>query len=253
MITAIIIEDEAPLRELLQILINEVDDEVKIIAVCESIKSGLESIALLNPDLVFLDVILPGGTGFDVVEQLPSGTCEIIFITAHDSFALEAFRHAAIGYVLKPVDKTDLKIAIANAKKRIVTGDSTSDFKKFLQQFRSKESGSMKIAIPTPEGFLFVNSKEVIRCEGDKIYTWIYLQNGKKILCSYNIGEFRKILPEDIFFQVHKSHIISLHFVRSYNGKDNTVELLDGTIIPVSRRSKGSFLNNFKLIARHID
>jgi len=253
MIKAIIVEDEAPLRELLTILIQETDEDIVTVAACDNVETALDAIEEHKPDLVFLDVILPGGTGFDLLEQIPPGMCEVIFITAHDTFAIEAFKHAAIGYVLKPVDKTDLKIAITNAKKRISANNSKTDFSKFLQQLKSGESGNEKIALPTPEGFLFVRANEIIRCESDKVYTWIYMQQGRKILCSYNIGEFRKILPEHIFFQIHKSHIISLQYVRSFNGKDNTIELSDGTIIPVSRRNKNSFLNNFKLISRNLE
>lgn len=253
MIKAIIIEDEPSLRELLRILIREVDEEVYIIAECDNINSAKEKIEELRPELIFLDVILPGGTGFDLLEKLSPGTCEVIFITAHDNFALEAFKHAAIGYLLKPVDRDDLKIAIANAKKRIRTDSGKTDFIKFLDQIRTQESGTSKIALPTPEGFLFVRPSEIVRCESDKVYTWIHMTDGKKILCSYNIGEFRKVLPEHIFFQVHKSHIVSLQYVKSYNGKDSTVELVDGAVIPVSRRNKNSFLNNFRLVSRGLE
>ena len=228
MIRAIIIEDESTLRQLLRILIAEVDEEIEIVASCDDISSALKAIEDLEPDLIFLDVILPGGTGFDLLEQLAPESCEVIFITAHDSFALEAFRHAAIGYVLKPVDKEDLRLAINHAKKRIRNDNQKADFMRFLEQLRLPEPGGEKIGLPTADGFLFVQAGEIIRCESDKVYTWVFMQDGKKILCSYNIGEFRKILPEHIFFQVHKSHIISLRHVRKYNGKDNTVELTDG-------------------------
>jgi len=252
MITAIIIEDEAPLRELLQMLIHEVDENVELLASCDSIEDGFHKVMQLKPDLIFLDVMLPGGTGFDLLEQLAPGTCEVIFITAYDSFALEAFRHAAVGYVLKPVDKAELKIAINNARRRIKSPDDTdkTDFLKLLQHVQTDRNGNDKIALPTPDGFLFVKANDIIRCESDKVYTMIFLVDGSRILCSYNIGEFRRILPDQTFFQIHKSHIVSLQFVRSYNGRENTIELTDGVVLPVSRRNKGSFLNNFRLIAR---
>lgn len=247
---AIIIEDEAPLRELLHMLIKATDENVEIIASCSSIADGIAAVEELRPDLIFLDVILPGGTGFDLLEQLTPGICEVIFITAHDTFALEAFKHAAVGYILKPVDKGELGIAIANARKRISSNKSKTDFMQVLNHLRQSETGNEKIALPTPNGFLFVKVTEIVRCESDKVYTWIHLQNGKNILCSYNIGEFRRILPEHVFFQTHKSHIISFHFVRSFNGKGNTIELTNGTIIPLARRNKNQFLNHFRLITR---
>jgi two-component system LytT family response regulator len=250
MIRAIIVEDEAPLRELLRMLINEVDEDISIIAECDNIDQAVETIEALQPDLIFLDIILPGGTGFSLLERLGDIKAEVIFITAFDSYALEAFRHAAIGYLLKPVDRDDLKLTLANARKRIRSNDTNLDLAKLLNQIRGNEGGSEKIALPTPEGFLFVNAADIIRCESDKVYTWIYMEGGKKVLCSYNIGEFRKILPDHMFFQVHKSYIISLRHVKSYNGKDNTVALTDNAIIPVSRRNKNAFLNNFRLISR---
>lgn len=255
MIRAIIVEDEAPLRELLRMLLNQVDEEIEIIAECDTIDKATEAIETLQPDLIFLDVILPGGTGFNLLERHPEIGAEVIFITAFDSFAVEAFRHAAVGYLLKPVDTEDLRIALNHAKRRIRSNSKQSDVMKLLQVLRGSNDspGGSKIGLPTADGFLFVNAEEIISCESDKVYTWVLMQGGKKVLCSYNIGEFRRILPEQMFFQVHKSYIISLRYVASYNGKDNTVTLTDGTIIPVSRRNKAAFLNNFRLVARNME
>jgi two-component system LytT family response regulator len=253
MVRAVIIEDEAHLRELLRIIIKEVDDEIEIIAECDNIKDAEEVIHHLQPALIFLDVIMPGGTGFDLLEKIPPNTCEIIFITAHDSHTLEAFRHAAIGYLLKPVDKDDLRIAITNAKRRIQSNYKQQDFIKFLDDLKGNRTSNEKIAIPTQDGFLFVTANEIVRCESDKVYTWIHLASGRSVLCSYNLGEFRKILPERSFFQVHKSHIVSFTYVKMYHAKDNTVELTDGSIVPVSRRNKFSFLNNFRQVSRGME
>jgi len=253
MIKAIIVEDEAPLRELLRLHISEVDPDISILAECSNIQMAEEAIHALQPDLIFLDIILPGGTGFDLLQRVAPLKAEVIFITAYDSYTLEAFRRSAIGYVLKPVETEELRTAITNARKRIQSAPGISDLEKIIDSIKSRSQSHEKIALPTQDGFLFVKTSEIIRCESDKVYTWIYLESGKKMLCSYNIGEFRKILPEDVFFQCHKSHIISLKQLKSYNGKDNTVELLDGSVIPVSRRNKSSFLNNFRFISRNLD
>ena len=120
-----------------------------------------------------------------------------------------------------------------------------------LRQLRGgQEDKHERIALPTQEGFLFVAANEIIRCESDKVYTWVYLKGPKSVLCSYNLGEFRKLLPEPRFFQAHKSHIISLRHVASFNGRESTAEMDDGSIVPVSRRNKISFLNNFALLSR---
>ncbi len=247
-------EDEAPVAELLELLIREVDEEVVVVASCNNVDLALEKIHALKPDLVFLDVILPYGTGFDIAEQIAGNNCEIIFTTAHEGYAIEAFKHAAAGYLLKPVDHEELRIALDHAKRRIRNQQhSGTDFSALLKEIRAGQNGQDKIALQSSDGFLFVKASEIIRCESDRIYTWVFLNSQKKILCSYAIGEVRKLLPDHTFCQIHKSHIISFNFVRSYNGRENTVELSDGTVIPVSRRSKHTFLNHFKMLHKGLE
>jgi two-component system LytT family response regulator len=254
-IKAIIVEDEKPLRQLLQLLIEETDPEIDIIAQCDNIEDAAAAVRALHPQLIFLDVVLPGGTGFDLLERLAPLTCEVIFITAFDNFAVEAFRHAAIGYILKPVDKEELGRAISIARRRLDNGSGIKDVQLLLNRLQEhqKSSEGERIAIPTSDGFLFVTAEDILRCESDRVYTWIYMNDGKKLLSSYNLGEFRRILPERLFFQVHKSHIISLASVRSYDAREGTLELRDGSVVPVSRRIKPAFLNNFRLPHRGQD
>lgn len=249
MIKAIIVEDEKPLQQLLRLLIAEIDPEIQVLAQCEHIDDAMTAIRALQPQLLFLDVVLPGGTGFDLLERLAPVTCEVIFITAFDNFAVEAFRHAAIGYVLKPVNKEELSKAIALARRRLGSETAIKDVHYLIEQLHQSRQSSdgERIAIPTTDNFIFVNASDIIRCESDRVYTWIYLKEGKKVLSSYNLGEFRRILPERLFFQVHKSHIICLEAVRSFDIRESTVELTDGSVVPVSRRSKQTFLNNFRL------
>lgn len=255
MIKAIIVEDEKPLQQLLRLLISEIDPEIQIAAQCENIEEAQAAVRSLQPQLLFLDVVLPGGTGFDLLQRLSPVTCEVIFITAFDNFAVEAFRHAAIGYVLKPVNKEELGKAIAVARRRLSSETAIKDVQYLIEQLHQNRSpaAGQRIAIPTTDNLIFVNASDIIRCESDRVYTWIYLKEGRKLLSSYNLGEFRRILPDRLFFQVHKSHIICLEAVRSFDIRENTVELTDGSVVPVSRRSKQTFLNNFRLPNRGPD
>lgn len=253
MIRAIIIEEDASAREHLRMMINEADEEIEIVGECASLKKAEEAVEDIEPELLFLNVKVSEESGFDLLDRIPPDLCEAILMSADESEALKALRYGAAGYVLKPVAKDELKHAIVHAKRRISAAQPEVDYGKLFDYIRNAEGGNDKIALPTPDGFLFIRSREIIRCESDKVYTWVHMNGGKKILCSYNIGEFRKILPDHAFFQVHKSHILSLQYVRSYNGKDSTVELTEGTIIPVSRRNKAAFLNNFKILSRGVE
>lgn len=252
MIKAIIVEDEASLRTLIRKFITEVDEEVEIVAEAGNIHDALELINQKEPDIIFLDIILPGGTAFDLLEKLAPIHGEVIFITAYDKYFLDAFKYAAIGYLLKPVDKKELGIAITNAKKRVAGKRQNENVASLLNYIKSKNTSESidKIGVPTQDGFIFLSPNEVVRCEGHNAYTKLYLDDHTHIISSYNLAQFRKILPEDLFFQVHKSHIISLNSVRKYNSKDSLVEMDNGDSIPVSRKIKTEFIAHFKIPKR---
>lgn len=252
MIKAIIVEDEASLRTLIKKFVTEVDEEISIVADEDNINDAEKAIRNHQPDIIFLDIVLPGGNAFDLLERLGAIHSEVIFITAYDKYFLDAFKHAAIGYLLKPVDKKELAIAIENAKKRIANKRQNEHVASLLNYLKRQNSNDQveKIGVPTQDGFIFLAPDEVIRCEGYNAYTKLYLGDGTHIISSYNLAQFRKILPEDYFFQVHKSHIISLNKVRKYNSKDSLVEMDNGDSIPVSRKVKTNFIGHFKIPKR---
>lgn len=249
---AVIIEDEASLRTLIKNFVTEIDREINIVAQCDNIEDAESVIKDLNPDIVFLDIILPGGTAFDLLESLPNLQSEVIFITAYDKYVLDAFRYAAIGYILKPVDKAELKIAIQNAKKRIAGKSKNNNIDELLNFIKNKNAteNTEKIGVPTQDGFIFLAPSDIVRCEGYNAYTKIFLKDTPHIISSYNLAQFKKILPEETFFQVHKSHIVALPQVYKYHSKEAILEMANGDNIPVSKKIKTEFISHFKIPRR---
>lgn len=252
MIRAIIVEDERALRTLISKFIAEVDDDVQIVGEAGTIKEAQEVIKKYSPDIVFLDIQLPGGTSFDLLESLGEVDFEVIFITAYDDYFMDAFKHAAVGYVLKPVDKEELSMAISNAKKRVATRKKNKEITELLKFFRERDSHDHpeKIGVPTQGGLDFIATADIIRCEGQSAYTKIVLRSGPAITSSYNLAHFKKLLPEEHFFPVHKSHIVSLSLVSRYNSKESIVEMINGDQVPVSRNAKSDFISHFKIPKR---
>lgn len=245
MIKAIIIEDEKPLADYLREVILEVDPTIEIAGQYYDVSPGIKAIEEHHPQLVFLDIMLPEGSGFDVLDALPHRSPEVIFVTAHDSFWQQAFDYAAIGYLLKPVYKPALETALSNARKRIEAGTADQLASVLEKIFPGRQELPGKLAIPTDKGYRFESFEHIIRLESSNAYTWIYLTSGVKLLSSYNLGEFRKILPEKEFIQVHKSHIVSTKHMVQFNTRDCLLETADGALIPVSRRSRAHFMRLF--------
>lgn len=246
MIKAILIEDEEPLRLLIKQILQDIDTDVSIVSECESVSQATAAIQETNPDLLFLDILLTGGTAFDLLEKVPHTNFEIIFITAYDKYVMDAFKYAAIGYVLKPIEANKLEAAIINAQKRI-TNKATSSIDILMNYLKSpKEKNINTIAIPTNDGFVFLKPDDILRCQASGVYTKIILTNRSCIVSSYNLAQFKNILPTETFFQVQKSHLISLLYIERYNSKDCIVEMVNGDSVPVSRKMKVSFIGMFK-------
>ena len=242
MIRVVLVDDEEYPRLLLKELLEESLPEIEIIGDADNADDAYEMIENEEPDLVFLDIAMPEKTGFDLLQMFDHPDFEVIFVTGYDQYALDAFNHFAIGYLLKPIDSSMLTEVVLNAKKRIESKKSNANIQELLQHLSSSTRKTNRIGIPTMEGLEFVEMNEIIRCEGDQKYTKVYLTNRTNILSSYNIGEFRRILEHHNFFQCHKSHLVNLNHVRKYN-KEGTLHMSDDSSVPVSKRKKIEFLN----------
>ncbi len=245
-IPAVIIEDEKNSQALLKELIEQYCGELEVVAIAGSVKKAIEAIETEKPSIIFLDIELPDGDGFQVLEYFEQPGFEIIFTTAYDQYAMRAFKFSAIDYLLKPVDIEELQEAVNRAIKKTQEGhsqDTNDQIAALLRNIRGKQSELKRIVLPTSNGFTVVNPKDIIRCESDRNYTFIFLTDGRKILVSRTIKEYEELLEDYDFFRIHQSHLINLKYLKNYTrGRGGYVELTDGTTLDVSARRKSEFL-----------
>lgn len=238
---AILIDDEEKAVQILSSLLQEYCPQINIIGAANSLETGFHAITTHEPDLVFLDIEMPGGSGFDLLKKLPHLNFEIIFVTSYEDYALEAIKFCAIGYILKPIREVELLSAVNQASYRISQKEENLRNKQLLQNLSTPLSQNNRIGIPTSRGLEFVETGNIIRCEGVQRCTRLILKENKSIVSSYNLGEFRKLLESYHFYSPHKSHLISLNHIIRYD-KEGTIEMSDGVSVPVARRRRQDFL-----------
>jgi two-component system, LytTR family, response regulator len=242
MITAIIIDDEAKGRLALREKLLAYCPQVKLLAEAVNGQEALIQIQEQQPQLIFLDIEMPRMNGFEMLNELPEKNFHIIFTTAYDQYAIKAIKYAAFDYLLKPIDIEELKTAIArlDMQENYQTKKQVALLQQNMQQPKNKLH---KLAIPTLEGLLFYDISDIIHLEANSNYTDIFLVNKIKITASKTLKEFEELLPEDIFFRTHHSHLINLNYIKRYiKGDGGQIELQNGSYVDVSRRKKDEFL-----------
>jgi two-component system LytT family response regulator len=240
MLNAIIVDDEQDSIKYLEGVIQECCLNVTIIATANSVKDALIEIENKQPELVFLDIELEDGTGFDVLEKSRHRNFEVIFVTAFNQYAIRAFKHSATDYILKPVDITELKEAITRVS-RSRSEKSVGNFSILLDNLKSESP--RKLAIPTLQGYEYILVDNIVRIEAERSYCLIYLLDKRKIMVSRCMNDYQKILDERKFFRAHNSHLINLQHVKMYVKRDGGhIEMVDGTIVPLARRKKDFFM-----------
>lgn len=243
MLNTIIIDDEKDARDTLRNFIEEYcSSQLTIIEEANSVASGLTAIQSLSPDLVFLDIQMNDGTGFDLLDQLSNYNFSLIFTTAFDRFAVQAFRYSAIDYLLKPINPDELIEAVEKTSYLNQNQQLEEKLNLLIDSYQTKNL--KRISFPTKDGLTIVNVTDIIRCKADNNYTHVFLTNGKHLVASKTLKEYETIFPEDQFCRVHQSHIINLNYIEKYiRGEGGTVIMTDNTEIEVSRRKKQSLLN----------
>ena len=240
MITAVIIDDEKNNVNNLLKLLQKHCPQVNIIGTAFNAAEGRKIILTEKPELVFLDIQMPGENGFDLLQSLPEHFFGIIFVTAYDQYGIQAVKMAAIDYLLKPINVKDLKTAVDKAIARLSTKTQNQPLESLLQMIMHRQEKDMhRIALTTAKETRFARTQEIIRCESSNTYTTFFLASGEKLLVSRPIIEFEQLLKEYGFLRCHQSHLVNKRYIKSWLKEDGGVLLLeDASRIPVSRQKK---------------
>jgi two-component system LytT family response regulator len=246
MIQALIVDDEPKNIRILQGLLEESCLDVKVTGEAISAETAIPLIREKNPDLVFLDIEMPYGNAFDLLDRIMPVNFEIIFITAFDDYTLKAFKYSALDYLLKPVSIDELKKAIDKAKERIRFKNINQQLQNLLFNINKSNASLQKMALPCEEGLIFVQLSDIIRFEAKGGYTNVHMADKQKYVSSRIIKEYEDMLPDDIFLRIHNSHIINLNYVKKYQkGRGGIIVMSDNAQIEVAIRRRDDFLRRF--------
>lgn len=247
MINTVIVDDEKKGRDLLQILLREHCPAINVVGVADDISKALELINLLNPELIFLDIHMPGGSGFDLLEKIGERKINVIFVTAYHEHAIKAFKFSALDYLLKPIDEEELIKAVKKAEALAGKTPVLKDAEVLKPNHNAVGNG--RLALSTSLGLVFVEIKDIERCEASGKYTTCFLTNSKEIIVTKNLKEFEDVLSEYNFIRIHHSHLINLEYIKHYHkGRGGYITMKSGSTITVSQRKKDEFLKRLNKI-----
>ncbi|HYC29477.1 MAG TPA: LytTR family DNA-binding domain-containing protein [Chitinophagaceae bacterium] len=250
---AILVDDEPDGIRTLQKMLALHCPQVTVVATCTSANAAKQQIHLLGPDLVFLDIQMPGKSGLELLTELSEKEFEVIFVTAHNEYMLQALQYSAADYLLKPVDEDRLVEAVQRVEKRIADGKKDEWRKALLHNLGATGNpAEMRLCLPTQKGFIVLKLDNIIYCEAERSYTVFHLEGGKSVMVSKPLLEYDQVLKDTSFLRIHKSFLINLHHVKEYQrGEGGTVIMSNNAEIEVSRRKKEHFLVKVKEVFRY--
>jgi two-component system LytT family response regulator len=244
-INAVIVEDEPKNIVLLKKMLDMYCPQVNICGNANTVETAVNLITAKKPDLVFLDIEISGGNAFQLLDILQPVKFSIIFVTAYDNYLLKAIKYAALDYLFKPVNIKELVAAVNKSAEKINAQNTSRQIEMLLKSF-STPKNTATIALPTSFGFYIIPVQDIVRCEAKGNYTIFYMEDGKSHTASKTLKEFEDVLPPDIFFRAHHSHLININYVVKYHkGKGGIIEMKDKTEIPLASRRKNDFLSLF--------
>lgn len=239
MFSAVIIDDEEKVREALMHMLSVYCPNIKVVGQAHSVESGFNLIQELKPEVVFLDVRMPDGTGFDLLKRFLNINFYFIIISAFEEYAIQAFKVSALDYILKPVDSSDLIYAVSKLSKAINSEENSLKFNALLSNIGNSKNELRKIVLKTQENIFIVEIDDVIRCESQNNYTLFHLQDKSTILVSRTLKEYDDMLSPRSFIRCHQTHLVnSRHIVKFIKYPNALLLMADGATIPVSVRKK---------------
>ncbi len=250
MITAILIDDERHCNETLKIELKRHCPDVSVIGSYTNGKEGVPAIKALQPNLVFLDIEMPWMNGFEVLQQFETLNFDVIFITAYDNYAIQAFRYSAVDYLLKPI-KNDLLIdAVDKVRKKSQHNLPLQQLESLLHNLKDNRRDN-RVVLSTSEGLEIVETSKIIRCQSDSNYTNIYLENAATIMLSKTLKEVEKMLQGPDFIRTHQSHLVNINFISKFIKSDGGhLVMKDGSEVSVSKSRREQVtiqINNLKM------
>jgi len=243
-IRSVIVEDETAAREVLRSYLTKYCPQIEIVGEAQNSREAVPLLHDLEPQLVFLDVEMPFGNAFDVLEACADLNFETIFVTAFSEYSLKALNRSAAYYLLKPISIEELIVAVNKVQQQVMNKELFNRNKVIVENFREPKPEKQQVILPTMEGFEIVKMDEIVRLKGNGNFTDLYLTNGNKKMACRFLKHFSEMLPLP-FLRVHKSHIVNLNFVKLYN-KGGYITLEDGAEVEISPTYKEDFLKNFK-------
>jgi len=244
MISCVLIDDERKARETFDMIVQRyLPGTMKVAAMCESVKEGARCIQKIHPDIVFLDIEMPGENGFKLFEYIDNVNFEVVFLTAYKNYAIDAIHFSAFDYLLKPLDYLELKEVIAKYEKKHKALNNNLNVQALLSNLNIGADLSSKIALPTLSGYEMEKISRIVYCEADENYTKIHTVGGETILVSRTLKVVEEMLPADYFFRIHKSFLVNMNYVKSYNRNEGHKILLEnGVELEIATRRNEEFV-----------
>jgi two-component system LytT family response regulator len=246
MIKYVLIDDEDKNTRAMKTMLNEFCPDTEFGGSATDVDEGERLIRKVQPDLVFLDIQMPHGNAFELLDRMLPVRFEVIFVTAFSDYGLKAFKYCALDYLLKPVDIGELTVAVQKASERLRLKNINQQMGNLLANLRQPSVTSYKLALPNVDNLVFISVEDIIRCEARGGYTFFFMKSGEEIPSTKAIGEYEELLPSDIFLRVHHSHIVNISCIRKYHkGRGGYIEMDGRVMIDVSVRRKNEFLGRF--------
>lgn len=245
MIKAVIVEDEVKGLNNLKNLLDQYCPEIKVVGEADSVEQGVKVLRSKKPDLAFLDISLPDGLVFQLLNQIRPIDFEVIFVTAYEEYAIKACEYSSIGYILKPIDPDVLKEAVDRIQDR--RANESDRRLEIFNSYYNNPNAFTKMSIAALDGIYFVNIRDIVRFEAEDNYTHIFLKSGERLTASRTIKSYEDMLAPFNFYRVHKRHVINLNYMRKFVKGDGGYLVMDDDIqIEVSRRRRPAFMEQMK-------